>query len=160
GAASGYAHGLKYAFGPEAYALLAANVADPFTASDSTVAPYADLYAEYDSQQRTTKTVVAGAGTTYGTRDGRRTTPLAYTTSSNAAGYNSWKTKAVETLPDGNQNIVYTNTYGQVMLSAFKEVATGNQWINFNQYDTSGRLILTASPSAVTGYNDTYADLL
>jgi hypothetical protein len=35
GAANGYAHGLRYAFGPVAYALLAAAYAKPGTASDA-----------------------------------------------------------------------------------------------------------------------------
>src|SRR5690606_35078315 len=54
GQTGGYAGGLKYAFGPEAFARLQAEVGDPFTASDAAVAPYAEHYFEYDADQRVT----------------------------------------------------------------------------------------------------------
>ena len=56
--------------------------------------------------------------------------------------------QAVETLPDGNQNIVYTNHYGEVMLRVYKDVASGNTWKWFTQYDSSGRAILDRVPVA------------
>src|SRR5262249_12466110 len=56
--------------------------------------------------------------------------------------------------------IVYTNPYGQVMLKAYKDVASGQQWVNFYQYDLQGRVVVAADPSAVLGYDDSYADLL
>src|SRR5262249_21223532 len=67
---------------------------------------------------------------------------------------NSWSTKAAEMLPDGNQNIVYTNAFGEVMLKSFKQGTS--EWKTFNKYDSAGagRLILSASPSAVTGYDE------
>ena len=91
---------------------------------------------------------------------GLGTYTYSYTTSSNAAGYNSWATKTVETLPDGNQNIVYTNAYGEVMLEVYQDASSGLSWDTFYQYDGEGHVILAADPSAVTGYNDSYADLL
>jgi hypothetical protein len=63
-------------------------------------------------------------------------------------------------LPDGNQNIVYTNFAGQVILHVFKETATGNQWRTFHKYDSQGRLILSANPSEVSGHDETKPDLL
>jgi hypothetical protein len=66
----------------------------------------------------------------------------------------------VETLPDGNQNFVYTNAYGEVMLNVYHDVTSGLNWETFYKYDGQGHVILEADPSAVTGYNDTYADLL
>jgi hypothetical protein len=69
-------------------------------------------------------------------------------TSGFADGHNSWSRKTVETLPDGNQNIVFTNFAGQVMLSVFKDVTTSDEWITYHRYDADGRLILTANPSA------------
>jgi YD repeat-containing protein len=72
--------------------------------------------------------------------------------------YNFWATRTVETLPDGSTNTVYANFAGETMLNVFQ---SGSQkWENFYEYDSSGRLILQANPSAVTGYNDSYADLL
>jgi hypothetical protein len=53
------------------------------------------------------------------------------TTSGFASGHNTWFRKTVETLPDGNQNIVFTNFAGQLILHVFKETATGNQWRTF-----------------------------
>jgi hypothetical protein len=73
------------------------------------------------------------------------------TTSAFPDGYNVWRRKDVETLPDGNQQIVYTNFAGQVMLSVFKDTTTGNTWETFDEYDGSGRLILTASTTAAAG---------
>ena len=66
----------------------------------------------------------------------------------------------METLPDSNQNIVYTNAYGEAMLKVYHDVGSGSNWDTFFKYDSQGRLILKASPSAVTGYDDTFADLL
>src|SRR5260370_15039144 len=46
------------------------------------------------------------------------------------------------------------------MLRSFHDAASGNTWDWFNEYDGSGRIIVSAAPSAVTGYSDSYADLL
>ncbi len=46
------------------------------------------------------------------------------------------------------------------MLFVYHDTTSGLSWETFDKYDTQGRLIVTAQPSAVTGYNDTYADLL
>ena len=52
--------GLKYVFNPDSFARLSAAVADPFTATDQQVAPYADNYFEYDAQRRVSKEVAQG----------------------------------------------------------------------------------------------------
>jgi RHS repeat-associated protein len=157
---NGYPGGLKYAFGPDSYARLAAAVGgDPSNASDATVAPYADDYFEYDGSLRVTKAVVQGAGCSV-CAGGLGSYTYAYTASANPAGYNSWATKTVETLPDGNQNVVYTNAYGEPMLRVYHDAASGLNWSTFDKYDGQGRAVLEASPSAVTGYDDTKADLL
>jgi hypothetical protein len=68
-------------------------------------------------------------------------------------------TQTVETLPDGtNTNMVFTNGLSEAMLTAFAD-GSGHQWLTYNRYDSSGWLILTASPSAVTGYSS-YAELV
>jgi hypothetical protein len=169
---NGYEGGLKFVFRPQAYARLAANVSNPETATDAEIAPYADHYFEYDDQFRVTKEIAAGAGDD--DSDGRGTFTFSYTVnslasstafalgagSSSSSSPNAWLVKTVETLPDGNQNIVYTNANRQVMLKVFQETATSQQWRSFYQYDASGRLILAANPSAVTGYDETSPDLL
>ena len=155
----GYVHGLKYAFGPDAYARLVAAVGTPTTATDSQVAPYADEAYQYNpSNQRVTQVVLAGSGGS--STGGQGTYTYSYTAGSNSPGYNSWAEKTVETLPDNNQNIVYTNAYGEVMLSVYHDTTSGLSWDTFYKYDSQGRILWQANPSAVTGYNDTYADLL
>jgi hypothetical protein len=64
GEANGYTDGLKYYFGPAAYARLAAAVGNPLSASDAQVAPYADHYYQYDTSQRVTLVTTQGAGAT------------------------------------------------------------------------------------------------
>ncbi|MCI0460726.1 MAG: SBBP repeat-containing protein, partial [Gemmataceae bacterium] len=161
GEANGYAGGLKYVFSPPSFARLDADVGDPFTASDSTIAPYADRSFKFDSQRRVTEAVVQGAGAACGgTGDGLGTSTYSYTNSSFTSGPNSWKTKTVETLPDGNQFIVYTNAAGQTMLEVFRDVVSEDEWITYRRYDSEGHLILSADPSAISGYDDTKADLL
>jgi hypothetical protein len=98
---------------------------------------------------------VQGTGDCCGGSGGLGTYEFAYHTSGFADGHNSWRRKTVETLPDGNQNIVFTNFAGQVMLSVFKDVTTSDEWITYHRYDADGRLILTANPSAVSGYDET-----
>jgi RHS repeat-associated protein len=73
--------------------------------------------------------------------------------------------KTVEGLPDGNENIVYTNAYGEVMLSIYHDTASNLNWPTFYQYDNQGRLLLQADPSAVLppapmDSYDNHADLL
>ena len=81
-----------------------------------------------------------------------------YVPSSNTAGYNSWRENVTQTAPDGAQTITYLNSAGEVMLNVVK---SGNQqWLSFIQFDSSGRIYRQANPSAVTGYDDSKADLL
>lgn len=147
GETKGFAHGLKYVLEPQSYVRLAA-VTDPLSATDNQLAQYAEHYFEYDSERRVTKEIVWGGSLTY---------TFAYTTSAHADGYNHWKRKTIETLPDGNQTIVYTNHIGQVLVKEQK--AGTDRWIEHRTYDSDGRLIQQAGPSAVTGYDDSFADL-
>src|SRR5207302_8355156 len=131
GESNGYRHGLKYYFsGPSYDRLYAAVGGDPSSSSDSTVAPFGDHYFEYDSGQHVTKEIAQAAGAS-GSGGGLGTFIFSYTTSTNTAGYNSWATKTVETLPDGNQNIVYTNAYGEPMLKVYHDTTSGQSWDTF-----------------------------
>ncbi|MDB5295746.1 MAG: repeat-associated core domain protein, partial [Phycisphaerales bacterium] len=170
----GYAGGMRAVFEPGQYARLAAALPSgttPLTASNAAAAPYASRAYQYDSQQRVTQEVVAGVGSTQGTGDGRGTVTYAYSTSANADGYNAWKTKTVETRPDGETNTVYTNYIGRTMLWVKADHSAGQSFsgkrlATFYQYDAAGRLVMTAHPSAFkpdTGGNlwdEAYADLL
>ena len=55
GDANGYAHGLKYVFGPASFDCLQQALGDPSTLADGQVAPFADYYLEYDSARRVTR---------------------------------------------------------------------------------------------------------
>jgi RHS repeat-associated protein len=158
---AGYSGGLKYVFGTESYARLvtALGSTPPTSATDAQVSAYADNYFQYDSSHRVTEEIAQGLGCS-ACSGGLGTFTYTYTTSNNAAGFNSWAAKTVETLPDGNQNIVYTNAYGEVMLNVYHDVTSGLNWETFYKYDGQGQVILEADPSAVSGYSDTYADLL
>jgi len=127
--------------------------------TDTQVAAYADNYFQYDSSQRVTQEVAQGAGDSQ-TSGGLGTYSFSYTTSANAAGYDSWHTKTVVTNPDGSTDTVYTNTYGQVMLDDHYDPSSALHTDNFYAYNTNGQVTLAAEPSAVAGYNDSYADLL
>ncbi len=155
----GYIQGLKYYFSTDSYARLVAAVGNPLTATDAKVAPYADDYYQYDGQRRVSEAVVQGQGCSSCT-GGLGTYTYSYTTSTNPAGYNSWAVKTVETLPDGNQDIIYSNFAGEQMLHIFLDTSSGQKWETFYQYDDQGRVISMANPSAVTGYDDSHADLL
>ncbi len=160
GEAGGYVGGLKYHFGHESYGRLLAAVPNPAGATDDLVAPFADHYFEYNGSKQVTKEVVQGAGCSscFG---GQGTFTYSYAANANPNGYNSYKYKTVESLPDGNENIIFSNFAGGVMVEAFHEVSSGRKWITFHQYDEStGREILMAHPSAVTGYDETKPDLL
>jgi hypothetical protein len=164
GESGGFVHGLKYVFNYTAYARLLASEGGSFAnvqaASDSTVAPYADANYQYDSSQRVTTAVIAGAGSSTASPAGLGTFAYAYTSSGNIAGPNIWAVKTVETLPDGNTWTVYTNAYAEPMLKVYHDSSSGLNWDYFTEYDSTGRILLQAQPSAVTGYNDSYADLL
>ncbi|MBI1248152.1 RHS repeat-associated core domain-containing protein [bacterium] len=148
GQANGFAHGLKYILGEASYARMVADVYNPLTADNAQLALYADNYFEYDSQQRAKKEIVYG---------GSQTFTFSYTQSSNSDDYNHWKMKTVETLPDENQVIVYTNYIGQVIL---KELKSGSDsWLEYHQFDDDGHKILMAEPSAINSYSEGSADL-
>jgi RHS repeat-associated protein len=156
-------HLLKFVVLPASYNQLAA-VANPLTASDATVSMYADYFYVYDSNNRVVSETV---------KQGSQNYAFSAVTSGNTQGYNSWATKTVETLPDGNQNIVYANYAGQTMLKVFQQPGSSsssssgsssspsvNQWCTYYKYDSNANLILQANPSAVLGFDETKADLV
>jgi RHS repeat-associated protein len=159
----GYVHGLKYAFAGHAFDRLFSGYSTGYAgASDSQVAPYADHYFEYDSIQRVTKEVIKGDGSSTATVN-RGTGAFTYVysmMSANAPGPNSWRYKTLQTYPDNSRETIYANVYGEVMLKVFYDASTGITDLSFHKYDSAGRLILSASPSAVTGFDETKADLL
>jgi YD repeat-containing protein len=162
GVGSGSGDLMTYSFGAAgAYARLTAALGSGVDAlTGAQVAPYADLALTYDGQDRVVGAVEAAAGCSVCSGGAGA---FSYSYEANPAaglfGYNAWQTKTVETLPDGNTNTAYLNGYGQVMLSVYTDAATEQEWATYSRYDDEGRLILRASPSAVSGYDDSYADL-
>jgi RHS repeat-associated protein len=159
---AGSAGKMAYTFGTQAYGLLTAEMGtDLDSLTDTQVAPFADKALTYDSSGRVATVVDAAAGCSV-CSGGQGTFGYTYTSnpSSPAPGENVWAMKTVETLPDGSTNTVYTNGFGQVMLQAFQDVNGTDTWITYSKFNSSGQTILVANPSAVTGYDDSYADLV
>ncbi|WP_020476098.1 MBG domain-containing protein [Zavarzinella formosa] len=157
--ATGFAGGLKYTVSGDAYDRLTAAYPDPDTATDAELAPFATHYFEYDNVRRVTKHTESGTGCST-CADGLGTTTYSYATSPFENGFNNWRTKTVETLADGTVNTVYSNFAGETMLTVTQPAGSEDQWLTYQRYDESGRLIMTAQPSAVSGFDDSYADLL
>ena len=78
----------------------------------------------------------------------------------NAPGADSWAVKTVTGNPDGSSDTTYSNYLGEVLLQDHYDPAAGLHWDHYYAYDGSGQVTLDAAPSAVTGYSDSYADLL
>ena len=160
GDANGGEHLLKYVVNPESYRRLDDAVTDPLTASDSEVADHADLYFEYDSDNRVTKEVAKkGCGGCSGGGGGTVGDTFVYgTPGSNPDDYNNWKHKTTVTHQDGSKTIVYTNHLGMPILKRYEDGA--NVWRRWFQYSADGRVVLAAHPSAVGGDNESYHDLV
>ncbi|MBL8812383.1 MAG: glycosyltransferase, partial [Planctomycetaceae bacterium] len=144
----GFKHGLKFVVKPAAYVKLQAAGYDPLMVSNAILSTFADHYFEYDEQDRVVLERIDG---------GSRTFTFSFTEGFESTDFNVWARKTIETLPNGNQNIVYTNRVGQFLI---KELRSGSQrWIDAWQYDASSRRVQHARPSAVIGYDQTYPDL-
>ena len=148
-ASPGFPSGLKYIVGPEAYSRMVAAGLQPETASDSQLAEYADFYFEYDIYQRVTHEAVNGGAYTH---------LFSYAESGNPDDFNTWAVKTVETLPDGNRNVAYSNYAGQVILKSFQE-GDGEHFTYF-QFDHEGKGVLRAESSAVAGYDENQPGLV
>ena len=159
--AQGYVGALMYSFSADSFTKLAAAFTDPFTATDAQIAPYADEAYTWNNQRQVVGEVVGSMGASANLGQGNYV--LGYTfnpalqsmTYSNL-NYNTWVTQATEILPDGNENLVYVNIDGNVILD-INNTSTdpgnpanvGKNWITGYQYDSNGRLIDTISPSAI-----------
>ncbi|HEY7312113.1 MAG TPA: hypothetical protein VH643_22300 [Gemmataceae bacterium] len=157
---TGYQHGLEYVFNPDSYLRLTAALGTNVSSlTDAQVAPYADNYFRYDSQKRVTQETVQGAGDSQ-TGGGLGTYTFAYTTSSNTPSFQNWAVKTVVTNPDGSTDTVYSNFVAEVLLDDHYDPTSLQHTIEFYGYNNKAQLVLDAAPSAVTGYSDTFADLL
>ncbi len=146
----GFTSGLKYVVGPEGYERMQAAGIAPETAANSTIAIYADYYFEYDIQQRVTREKTNGGLYEYG---------LSYSGSGFSDGYNRWRAKTEELLPDGSKNIVYTN-YANLAMLKIRQSAAGEKWYLYFKYDDQGRGIERGESSAVWKVEETEAALV
>ncbi|MFL5330324.1 MAG: RHS repeat-associated core domain-containing protein [Gemmataceae bacterium] len=172
GEASGYPSALKMALIMASYDRAHATYSNMDTATDTQLRDYADFYFEYDSSHRVSLERVQGQGCSI-CSGGIGDYSFSYTTSAFAAGMNVWTTKTTEVVPGAPsgstyRNVVYSNVYGQVMLKVAQELSGSTvtqEWPTYYRYDSDGRLILTANPSAMQQssskyYDDTRADLI
>jgi RHS repeat-associated protein len=150
---------LQFVFGPQSYARLVTALGDPTNLSNDQVAPFADDSYQYDAQGRVIRVVAQGTGCSTCT-GGQGTFTYGYLASNNLPGFNNWAMQTTETLPDGNLNIVFTNASGQVLLTDFHDINSNQDWDTWYHYDAQGRLVLTANPSAVLGYNPALPTLI
>lgn len=143
GDTAGFVHGLKYAIRGVAYQRMLESGLDPVTAPEDELAEFADYYFEYDASRRVSTEILEG---------GRKPYHFTYEVNPANPGFSAidtWFTRTVETLPDGNENRVYCNRAGQTLLHIFRSPASEEQWCYFWQYDSEFHMILAASASAV-----------
>ena len=136
--------------------------------SDSSVSAFADTYLAYNDENQVTTAVDAQAGCSV-CSGGLGTYTYCYYTNPSAGllNENAWQTRTTETLPDGDKNIYYTNSYGQPLLIVFeqtKDPLTGDttslEWDTWYRYNGDGEVVLMADPSAVTSFSESYPDLV
>jgi YD repeat-containing protein len=134
---------MEYTFNTAEYERLEAALGTSLDSlTNAQVSPYADQYVQYNSSGQVSEIVVAGLGSS--TSGGQGTFSYTYSTNSNFAGVldpNTWYAKTVETLPDDNENIVYTNALGQPMLSIYENTTTDQQWDTYYQYNSAGQVV-------------------
>lgn len=147
GDANGYRGGMKLSFSPESFARASADLSDPFTATDAQLAPYADIYLEYDLDGRVTLQRVQGEGCT-ACSEGIGEYHYEY---SSYPSYHFGHGTTV-TLPDGNKEIFLTNFQGQVTLHhrvQMEDDSPVRLWSDIYGYDNQGRLTQHIYPSAL-----------
>ncbi len=177
GVIHGYQGGLQFKMTTANYNRMVGDGLNPLTATAAQLLPYTDAYYEYNGMQQVTKAVIAGAGCSCVGSTGAGTYIYKYQYSSWGLsalyGYNflngqmpldsnSWALKTTTTLLDMSGHlidttVVYSNTTFQPLLTIF--TGDGVTTSTVQQYDDMNRLVLTAKPTAVAGYDDTQADL-
>ncbi|MEN6449893.1 MAG: hypothetical protein ABFC96_05315, partial [Thermoguttaceae bacterium] len=145
----GFAHGLKYVFGPQGYRDMIAAGVDLDTADDAHVAPYADNHYQYDGYQRAITAQSAGGSQAYSFSY----LPTPHTPV--ASEYNQWSMKTDETRPDLSKLTVYTNSIGQPLLKKLTDASDTESWIEYFVYDANARQTEHWSPAAVASFTDT-----
>ena len=158
----GYVGGLLEAFSTASYDRMVAaegSAGAVYSASNATLAPFADAYYQFDASGRVTEEIIQGKGCSV-CSGGLGTYTYSYTASAdNLPGYNNWTYQTVETLPNGTTNTYYANFAGETLLQDEYDSVSGLHWLTYYQYSSTGQMTLEAEPSAVASYNDSFANL-
>jgi len=151
----GVVHGLKFVLSPVGYQKLVDASVTPETATDDQIRPLAKHEFQYNADRGVREEIVNSGQSSFG---------FHLTTSTHADGFNSWKWKNTETLPDGSRRLVFTNFAGQVMLKVFTQMRgttpTDRLWYEYRKYDVDGRLLVEAASSAVASYDEAVPGLV
>ncbi len=128
----------------------------------------------YTNGQVTTQ-YIQGAGASTGQSGSTAVVPSAigqltysYAAGSGAIGLNIWKSKAIVTDQNGNDASYYFNNAEEVMLQSFDDQSdpsnsalNGDVWNTYYNYNSSGQIDLTATPSALMGgFSESNPDLV
>jgi len=144
----GFASGLKLVIGAGAYQLMLDAGLNPETATEAELINYADFYYEYDADRRVTLERLEG---------GRRQYAFAYTPNPDhdeESDVNTWKTKTVETLPDGSEHRVYSNGGNLMLVKILQKAGSSDQWVDSWTYTAESRPLTHAHPSAVASVTE------
>jgi RHS repeat-associated protein len=154
-AGNGVVHGLRFVLSPLGYQQMIDQGITPETATNEQLASFAKHEFKYNSDRSVQDETVNSGTATYA---------FDRTPSSFSNGFNNWKYKTQEDLPDGNRHIVYTNFAGQMILKVFirmnGQTPTNQRWYMYRTYDSGGRTLLEASSSAVQGYDEADPELV
>jgi hypothetical protein len=127
------------------YAKLLADGNVPDAMSDAALLPYADEYLEYSYGNRVSKHVVSGQGCSCTGSTGQGVFTYTYTNGTTEQELdlngNPLYSKTVYPMQDGS---------GEPQIIAF--TMNGQSWVDYYQYDSHGREILHAEPSAIASY--------
>jgi RHS repeat-associated protein len=156
---------LRYAVNPRSYDRMSAALGGDAaidSATDTTVATYADYFFQYDAQNRVTQENVQHDSCSCGSPGSGGVSTLSFQSATHGLpdGPNIWRNKCTVVLPDGNIETVYTNSAGQNMLEVFKDSSTGLQWLTYRTFNTDYSMAAVAFPSAVTGFSESTGGLV
>ena len=160
GESKGPAGQLKFAVSPDSFERADAVISGGIlAATDAELAVYADQYYEYDALGRVTKHVRQGEGCS-SCAGGLGEFTYEYYESNHDAGLGNWSLKTVEIRPDGTRREVFTNALGQTILDVERPYDSDEAWITFKEVNEAGQTVFIAHPTAVSGYDESLADLV
>ncbi len=149
------AHKLKYVVGPQSYKDLESTYGDPLKSTDVQIDEYDTHYYQYDSIGRVTGSFVqttecnCSSGETLYAYEERTLKPT---------DFNSWATRVTQTNPDGTAKIVDVNIAGSIITEIIQSddawIPGEQRWITHYDFDSEGRVVGIAYPSAVSSYEE------